>query len=126
MKPGFAGLGLEIGQFIVESISLPQELQKVLDQRIGMGMAGDVGRLTQFEAAESLEEAAQNPGGAAGMGVGLGAGMAMAQSLLNQAPLQTRAAAVAAPAATSAKFCVECGKPLPAAAKFCPECGKQQ
>jgi membrane protease subunit (stomatin/prohibitin family) len=121
VKPGFAALGLDLNQFIVESVSLPEELQKVLDQRIGMGMAGDLGKLTQFEAAESLEEAAQNTGGTAGMGVGLGAGVAMAQALMGQAR-----AGAAAPAAAAQKFCMECGKPLPAGAKFCPECGKQQ
>src|SRR5208282_435753 len=85
MMPGFAKLGLDMSQFVVESVSLPDELRKVMDQRIGMSMAGDIGRLTQFETAESLEEAAQNPGGAAGMGVGLGAGAAMAQSMMGQA-----------------------------------------
>ena len=84
MKPGFAALGLEMNQFMVESVSLPDELQKVMDQRIGMNMAGDIGRLTQFETAESMEEAAQNPGGTAGMGVGLGAGAAMAQAMMGQ------------------------------------------
>jgi membrane protease subunit (stomatin/prohibitin family) len=120
MKPGFAALGLEMSQFVVESVSLPDELQKVMDQRIGMGMAGDVGRLTQFEAAESLEEAAQNPGGTAGMGVGLGAGVAMAQALMGQ----TRIAAAAPGAPT--KFCTACGKPVPQSARFCPDCGAQQ
>jgi len=119
MKPGFAALGLEMSQFVVESVSLPDELQKVMDQRIGMNMAGDMGRLTQFETAESLEEAAQNPGGTAGMGVGLGAGVAMAQTLIGQA----RSGAATA---TGTKFCTECGKAVPAGAKFCGECGKQQ
>ncbi len=90
VKPIFAALGLELNQFVVASVSLPDDLQKVMDQRIGVNMAGDLGRLTQFEAAESLEEAAQNTGGTAGMGVGLGAGAAMAQALMGQAmPGQT-------------------------------------
>jgi membrane protease subunit (stomatin/prohibitin family) len=128
VKPGFAALGLELNQFIVESVSLPEELQKVLDQRIGMGMAGDLGKLTQFEAAESLEEAAQNTGGTAGMGVGLGAGVAMAQALMGQAaPSAARpAVGVPAPAAAAARFCIDCGTPLPEGARFCPGCGKQQ
>jgi membrane protease subunit (stomatin/prohibitin family) len=126
VKPGFAALGLDLNQFIVESVSLPDELQKVLDQRIGMGMAGDLGKLTQFEAAESLEEAAQNTGGTAGMGVGLGAGVAMAQALMGQVSPSAARPASGAPAAVAAKFCMECGKPLPAGAKFCPACGKQQ
>lgn len=118
MKPGFAALGLAMNQFVVESVSLPDELQKILDQRIGMGMVGDVGRLTQFETAESLEEAAQNPGGAAGMGVGLGAGVAMAQTLMGQSRV-----AAAPPVQSAAKFCSACGNALPAGAKFCAECG---
>src|SRR5208337_2074088 len=129
VKPVFAALGLELNQFVVASVSLPEDLQKVMDQRIGVNMAGDLGRLTQFEAAESLEEAAQNTGGTAGMGVGLGAGAAMAQALMGQAmPGQARVAtgpSAAAPAAGS-KFCIECGMPMPERAKFCPECGKPQ
>ncbi|MFZ0302752.1 MAG: SPFH domain-containing protein [Terracidiphilus sp.] len=127
VKPGFSTLGLEMNQFVVESVSLPDDLQKVLDQRIGMGMVGDVGRLTQFETAESLEEAAQNPGGTAGMGVGLGAGVAMAQAMIGQVASGIPSpAAASAPAAAGAKFCIECGKPVPVGAKFCPECGKHQ
>ena len=45
MKPAFAALGLSLEQFVVENVSLPDELQKVLDQRIGMNMVGDqIGR----------------------------------------------------------------------------------
>jgi len=128
MKPAFAALGLELAQFVVESISLPEELAKVMDQRIGMSMAGDLVKFTQFEAAESLEEAATNTGGAAGMGVGLGAGAAMAQAVLGQArPLVGNGASApgASPVAGS-KFCIDCGKSIPDRAKFCPDCGKAQ
>jgi membrane protease subunit (stomatin/prohibitin family) len=124
IKPTFAALGLELDQFVVESISLPDELAKVMDQRIGMNMAGDLGRFTQFEAAESLEEAATNTGGAAGMGVGLGAGAAMAQAVMAQA--RTGANGTTAPTGADVRFCMECGKSIPARAKFCPECGKAQ
>lgn len=129
VRPSFAALGLELNQFIVESVSLPEDLQKVMDQRIGMTMAGDLGKLTQFETAESFEEAAQNPGGTAGMGVGLGAGAAMAQALINQGS-PGRASNNAVPSGTASttapRFCIECGKPVPVGAKFCPACGKQQ
>ncbi len=128
LRPSFVALGLELNQFTVASVSLPDDLQKIMDQRIGMSMAGDVTRLTQFEAAESLEEAAQNTGGTAGMGVGLGAGAAMAQVLMGQnLPGQARAttAAAAAPAA-GARFCIDCGAAMPERAKFCPGCGKPQ
>jgi membrane protease subunit (stomatin/prohibitin family) len=123
--PSFAAIGLELQQFVVESLSLPEELQKVMDQRIGVNMAGDLGRLTQFETAEALETAAANPGGVADAGVGLGAGVAMAQAMMGGVRTgSTTTGAAVTDAAT--KFCSECGKSIPRAAKFCPECGKPQ
>jgi membrane protease subunit (stomatin/prohibitin family) len=131
VKPAFAAMGLELTQFAVESLSLPDELQKVMDQRIGVSMAGDLGRFTQFETAEALETAAANPGGGADAGVGLGAGMAMAQTMMGARSAAAAAGGVSAAASeaggpVSSKFCVDCGKPMPRAAKFCPECGKAQ
>jgi len=127
VRPSFAAIGLELQQFVVESLSLPEELQKVMDQRIGVNMAGDLGRLTQFETAEALETAAANPGGVADAGVGLGAGVAMAQAMMGGVRTGAPAAgAGAAVADASTKFCTECGKPIARAAKFCPECGKAQ
>jgi membrane protease subunit (stomatin/prohibitin family) len=128
MKPTFAGLGLELHQFVVENISLPEDLQKIMDQRIGVSMAGDLSRITQLEAAESLSLAAANPGGVADAGVGLGAGMAMAQTMMAATRgLAASASATEAPAAGAAtKFCTACGKSMPRVAKFCPECGQSQ
>lgn len=121
MKPSFAALGLELATFVVENISLPEELQKVMDARIGVSMAGDLGKFTQFEAAQSMPIAAANSGGAAGTGVGLGAGAVMGQSMM---------AAMTQPAASEAagvkKFCTDCGKAVPEGAHFCPSCGKAQ
>ena len=135
LRPTFAGLGLELSQFVVENVSLPEELQKVIDGRIGVGMAGDLGKYTQLQAAQALGVAAANPGGAAGMGVGLGAGVVMAQAVMGAAKPQSDAAGpviAAAPAAEApapvagTKFCIECGKPIAERAKFCSECGKPQ
>src|SRR5246500_5828707 len=83
MKPAFTELGLSLDSFVVENLSLPDELQKVLDERIGMNMVGDMGRYAQFEAAQSVPIAAANEGGAAGAGVGLGAGVTLAQTILS-------------------------------------------
>jgi membrane protease subunit (stomatin/prohibitin family) len=128
MKPAFSAFGLELNQFTVENISLPDALQKSLDQRIGMGIVGDLGKYTQYAAAESMPIAAANTGGAAGMGMGLGAGAAVAQVLQSSLKPSEGAAAqpAAAPAAGAAKFCIECGQSIPQSAKFCPKCGKAQ
>ncbi len=143
LKPSFAELGLSLENFVVENISLPDELQKMLDQRISMNMIGDMNRFTQFEVAQSLPIAAANEGGgAAGIGVGLGAGLAMANSMLNAVkpgeqpppsgplapsagPASPAGAAPATPAAET-KFCTNCGNKIPRSAKFCPECGTSQ
>jgi membrane protease subunit (stomatin/prohibitin family) len=140
LKPVFADLGLLLDSFVVENISLPDELQKMLDQRISMNMVGDMNRYTQFQVAQSMPIAAANEGGgAAGAGVGLGAGLAMAQQMMGAmhppgpapapapAPGPPADAAPAAPAAGGAtKFCMNCGKPIPRAAHFCSECGGAQ
>lgn len=123
MKPNFAALGLELASFVVENISLPEELQKVMDARIGVSMAGDLNKFTQFEAAQSIPIAAANSGGAAGAGVGLGAGVAMGQTMM-AAVKQPNDGAPAT--ANGSKFCTNCGKPVPGGAHFCPECGKAQ
>src|SRR5579862_8379987 len=84
LRPMFTDLGLALDSFVVENLSLPDELQKMLDTRIGMTMVGDMNRYTQFEVAQSMPIAAANEGGgAAGIGVGLGAGLTMAQSMMN-------------------------------------------
>jgi membrane protease subunit (stomatin/prohibitin family) len=134
LHPVFADLGLLLDTFVVESLSLPDELQKLLDQRIGMTMVGDMGRYTQFQVAQSMPIAAGNEGGgAAGIGVGLGAGLTMAQQMMqsmNQPPAPAAPAAAPASAggaaAAGTKFCMSCGKPIPRTAKFCPECGAGQ
>jgi membrane protease subunit (stomatin/prohibitin family) len=124
VKPSFAELGLELDTFIVENLSLPDELQKVLDQRIGINMVGDMGRYTRFQAAQSIPIAAANQGGGAGLGAGLGAGIAMGQTMMNAMKPEEQAAAGTATAAN--RFCIQCGKPIPQASKFCPECGQAQ
>ncbi len=123
LKPTFAGLGLELASFVVENLSLPDDLQKLLDQRIGMTMIGDMERYTRFQVAQSIPAAAANEGGGtAAVGAGLGAGVAIGQTMLNA----IRPESLASTPSVSAKFCSACGKPLPAGAKFCPECGKPQ
>ena len=119
--PSFADLGLELQQFTVENVSLPDELTKVMDQRIGTQMAGDLGRYTEFQAAQALSVAAGNSGGAAGAGVGVGAGVAMGQAMMG-----AMAGAGSNGAAAAEKFCTACGRAIPRAAKFCPDCGQAQ
>ena len=135
LAPRIGNLGLRLESFVIENISLPEEVEKAMDRRTSMGVVGDMGRYTQFQAAEAMREAANNQGGTAGMGAGMGAGMMMAQAMqaaqmMNMQPQQPQQYQQAAPQqavpAGDTKFCCECGQKIPRSAKFCPECGGKQ
>ncbi|MEO0568986.1 MAG: SPFH domain-containing protein [Pseudomonadota bacterium] len=75
-----ADYGLTIPEFYIENISLPPAVEAALDKRTSMGLAGDLGKFTQYSAAEAMTSAASNPNGGGGMGAGLGMGMGMAMA----------------------------------------------
>jgi membrane protease subunit (stomatin/prohibitin family) len=109
LAPAFEAIGLKLEGMTVQNLSLPEELQKLLDQRIGMGMiGGDMGKFMQYQTAQAIPEmakgAATGGGGVAGDAMGLGAGIAMGQVLAQnlQQGLQSGAANTAAQAAAAA------------------------
>ncbi|MGB0126502.1 MAG: SPFH domain-containing protein [Rhodocyclaceae bacterium] len=101
MEPSFQRFGLALDSLVVQNVSLPEELEKVLDSRIGMNLIGDMGRYTQYQVANSIPLAAQNEGGLAGIGAAAGAGLSigqvMAQAMTQSA--QPAPAPAGAPAA---------------------------
>ena len=130
INPKLANLGIQLTSFVIENISLPEEVEKAMDRRTSMGVVGDLNRYTQFQAAEALRESASTPGSSAGAGMGMGAGMAMGQMFAQAMQMNQQQAAPAAQAApaTQAKggFCAECGAQLTPGARFCPSCGAKQ
>ena len=111
LQPAFAKLGLKLEAMTVQNLSLPEELQKVLDQKIGMGMVGgDMGKFMQYQTAQAIPKLAEGAAGGGGGGgvvgdaMGLGAGVAMGQVLAQNLAqgLQQPAAPAAAQAATAA------------------------
>jgi len=97
----FEEYGLQLTKFLVENISFPPEVEEAIDKRSSMGVIGNLNNYMQFQAANSLEAAAQNPGGTAGEGIGLGMGFAMANQMagmFQQQPAQPMAPQGAAPA----------------------------
>jgi len=117
LAPEMAKLGLKIEGMTVQSVSLPEELQKILDQKIGMGMVGnDMGKFMQYQTAQAIPKFAEGGGGGSGIAgdaMGLGAGVALGQVLAqnlqaglqgnNQAAVQAAASAAAAQAAATLK-----------------------
>jgi membrane protease subunit (stomatin/prohibitin family) len=150
----FNSYGLELTKFVVENISLPPEVEAAMDKRTSMGVIGDVGRYAQFQAANAMRDAAQNPGGGAGTGAGLGAGFAIGNAMagamtnaMNRSQDDPNRAKANCPKCGAenlgnAKFCNECGAKMAtsvqtipcrqcgalvqAGAKYCVECGAKQ
>jgi membrane protease subunit (stomatin/prohibitin family) len=81
VAPEFARFGLALTGFLVESLSLPEEVQAYLDKAASMKAVGDVDRYARFQAADSIAAAAANPGGVAGVGASAAAGMAIGQAM---------------------------------------------
>ncbi len=83
MRPEFDELGIDITKLLIENISLPPEVEAALDKRSSMGIIGNLGAYAQFQAANSMEKAAENGGGLMGAGVGMGMGMGMGNQMGN-------------------------------------------
>jgi membrane protease subunit (stomatin/prohibitin family) len=75
----FAKYGIELADLILGSISPPEEVQKLIDERSGLGAIGDMSSYMKFKAARAMGDAAQpsGEGGAAGVGMGLGVGVGL-------------------------------------------------
>jgi membrane protease subunit (stomatin/prohibitin family) len=147
----FGKYGIELVDLFMGAITPPEEVQKMIDERSGMGALGDLNAYLKFKTARALGDAAQQPGGGlmnAGVGLGMGAGVgAMLPGMMRdamQAPgPQPPAAPPAAPAAAAPPaaaaapaagggapapgsgpaFCFNCGQKLPPGSVFCPSCG---
>jgi membrane protease subunit (stomatin/prohibitin family) len=152
LQSRFTGLGLELVSFFIENISLPEEVEKVLDKRTSMGVIGNIGQYARYQSAEAIRDAAQNEGGGlAGAGVGIGAGASLGKMMteilsddnktgnVNPAggmvlcpkcgatvAAQKFCSACGAPLKVDGAKCVKCGHDIEKGAKFCPECGSAQ
>ena len=126
--PKVAELGLTLTSFVIENISLPEDVEKAMDRRTSMGVLGDMNRYTQYQAAEAMREAANTPSGSgmAGAGIGMGAGMAMGQMFAGAMSGAQQQPQQPAQPQQGGGFCAECGTKLSAGAKFCPNCGAKQ
>jgi membrane protease subunit (stomatin/prohibitin family) len=83
INPEFQEMGIEVTKLLIENISLPPEVEAALDKRSSMGIIGNLGAYTQFQAANSMEKAAENGNSMMGAGVGMGMGMGMGNQMGN-------------------------------------------
>ena len=118
----FSKQGLELVDLIVSAITPPEEVQKMIDERSGMGAIGDMNAYMQFKAAQSIQDAAKQEGGAAGQGMGLGLGLGYGQMMAGA----VGGAHTQSSGAAQTVACPKCGTQNPAGAKFCANCGATQ
>jgi excisionase family DNA binding protein len=105
----FDAFGLALKTFFLQNISMPEEVQKAIDQRASLGAIGSsMPQFMQYQAAQAMREAAQQPGGGGGLagaglglgaGAGLGAAMGQMMGQAMQAGQQPPAAGAGTPAA---------------------------
>lgn len=117
----FSKMGLKLSKVTVENLSLPEDVEKALDERSKLGILGDkMGTYAQYQSANAIRDAANNPSGGnmAGIGVGLGAGATMGNLFANSmANVKDQ---------PKKRTCIKCGAELGPRVKYCPECGSSQ
>lgn len=143
----FDAYGIKLEKLVVENISLPEDVEKALDERSKLGIIEDkMGTFAQYQAVSSMRDAANNPNGSnmAALGMGFGVAGAMGNvfsdsmhNIENKPKNKTKLCVkCGAEIAEKSKHCSECGAPqnpicpkckemLSARAKFCPNCGEK-
>ncbi len=129
----FSKYGLELIDFYITSITPPDEVQKMIDEKSSMGAVGDLDKFLKYSMAKALSSG-EGPGGAgAGMGMAAGVGL-MVPAMLSKAfsPDEKNLATENLPTVTcpdcgidtpqNSRFCYKCGHPMVAADR-CPDCG---
>jgi membrane protease subunit (stomatin/prohibitin family) len=126
VKGDFDRYGLELVDFYINSITPPEDVQKIIDERSGMAAVGDMNQYMRFKAARAVGDAAKQEGGNAGegMGLGMGAGFGMMLPGMISQAMQAGQQQQGAGAQGGAMIaCPNCKAQIPAGSQFCGNCG---
>ena len=126
LEPDFARYGLGLESFLIENVSLPEAVEKAIDQRAGMAAVGNLDDYAKFQVASAIPDAAKAEGGLAGAGVGAGIGLVMGQTLGNAFGQGARGRQGPAGGNDRPKImvrCLKCGELSEETARFCAGCG---
>lgn len=126
VRDDFGKYGLTLVDFFISAITPPEDVQKAIDERSGMGAIGseNMGRYVQYKAARALGDAASSVGqDAAGSAAGTGMGLGVGAGLGMMVPGMLRDAAGSGTAPAAGTRCAACKAETPAGAAFCMHCG---
>lgn len=126
----FKSIGLKLTNLFIENMSVPEEVERAIDERSRYGiLGGKTDVMMKISAAEAMKEAAKNPGmGGTFMGAGVGFGAGSAMGKMFQDAMNPTTPQQAQPQNSNAggtTKCPNCNKDIPDTSKFCPECGTQ-
>lgn len=145
LQAEFTRYGISLKEFFINSITPPDEVQKLIDERSGMGVVKDMDQFMKFKLAKSMDTAG---GTGAGAGIGMGVGMMMpgfmskaftpnqqelkdgvvktvqCPECLSNTPENSLFCYKCGHQMTPMNSCPHCGKVLPVHANFCMNCGQ--
>ena len=74
--------GIQFSDVIIENISLPEDVERMIDEQSGIGIAkSDMESFMKYQTARDMRDAAKQKGGLAGLGAGMALGNTMAQNV---------------------------------------------
>lgn len=114
IKIEFEKYGLALVDFYISSITPPDDVAKMIDQRSGLEAIGDLDKFMKYEIAKGLG----TPGGPASAGAGMvmGAGVGLMTPGMLQSALT--------PGRTEIyQVCGSCKRDVPSDSSYCPNCG---
>lgn len=123
VREDFSKYGLELVDFYINSITPPEDVQKVIDERSGMAAVGNMGEYMRFKAAQAVGDAAKQEGGTAGAGLGLGVGAGMGMMLPGMIQQSMQEGQRQQSGTVTGPICSKCKTQLPPTAQFCSNCG---
>lgn len=123
----FDKIGIDLKSLIIENLSLPEEVEKMLDKRTNVGvMKGAMREHAQLETLEAMKAAANNTSGVSGLGIGMGAGLGFGKVFADNMSEVSEPAVnqpKEAEESVETEDCPACHTQVNKGAKFCPECG---
>ncbi len=116
----FEKYGLELIDFYISSITPPEEVSKMIDQRSGLEAVGDLDKFLKFEIAKGLGTPGGPAGTGAGMGMAAGVGL-MLPGVMNNVFKPEQTDLRREPVATVT--CPKCHADTPEQSRYCYRCG---